>query len=71
MSQRDDILKYMQEHGSITHKQCERYIGSTRLSARIYELEGLGYRIDREKVKVTCRGGRKAYITRYSLNDET
>lgn len=68
MTQYELVLEYMKEHGSITHRQCERYVGSTRLPARIKDLEYRGYRIKRERIKVTCRGGRKTYVTRYSLD---
>ena len=69
MTQKQLVLDYMREHGSITHRQCERYCGSTRLPARIKDLEDMGHRINRERIKVTCRGGRKTYITRYSLDE--
>ena len=44
-SQREEILAFIEEHGSITHRQAEEEIGCTRLSARINELRKMGHKI--------------------------
>lgn len=67
MSQAEEILKYMKEHGSITPKEAERHIGCMRLSARIFDLRELGYDIDKENITVKTRNG-KTKVARYTLN---
>lgn len=45
-AQRNRILEYLQEHGSITPMDALRDIGCFRLSARIYDLKKLGWNIE-------------------------
>ena len=45
LSQKIAVLKYMQEHGSITPMEALKHIGSFRLGARIYDLKGEGHDI--------------------------
>lgn len=45
MSQREQILKHLNEKGSITPLDALRYYGCLRLSARIYELRKDGHDI--------------------------
>ena len=67
-SQADDVLSFMQEHGSITHRQAEDEIGCMRLASRICELKHTrNIQIKSELVRVKARNGRVAYIARYSL----
>lgn len=61
------ILQYMKEHGSITRLEAEIYIGCRALPQRIHELRNHGIPIASETVKVPKRGGRSAYVSRYSL----
>jgi hypothetical protein len=57
MKQKDQILQYMREHGSITPVIADKYCGCLRLAARIFELRGL-HCIN--KVMVRRRGKRYA-----------
>ena len=67
-TQADDVLDFMQKHGSITHRQAEDEIGCMRLASRIHELKRKrNINIKSELVKVKARNGRVAYIARYSL----
>ena len=67
-TQADDVLAFMQEYGSITHRQAEDEIGCMRLASRICELKHKRkIPIRREMVRVKARNGRVAYIARYSL----
>lgn len=68
MSQAEEILKYMKEHGSITPKEAEKHIGCMRLSARIFDLRERGYDIEKETVVVKTRYG-KTKVARYRLNE--
>ena len=67
MSQKDDILAFMQEHGSITHRQAEDYIGCMRCASRINELRNEGHKIETESVEVKNRHGDKVHIAKYVL----
>ena len=46
MSQKSDILKYIQTHGSITPKEADRKLGCMRLAPRILELKREGHAIE-------------------------
>lgn len=43
MSQKAQILKYLQEGYSITSSSARRVCGCKRLAARIYDIRKLGY----------------------------
>lgn len=66
-SQADDVLAFMQKHGSITHRQAEDYLGCMRCASRICELRKRNVKIKREIIPVKARNGRIAHIARYSL----
>ena len=67
-TQADDVLAFMQEYGSITHRQAEDFLGCMRLASRICELKKKpNIRIKSEMVRVKARNGRVTYIARYSL----
>ena len=66
ITQTDDILAYMKEHGSIT--QAEAYtLGCTRLPSRIYDLKQAGYSIAYEWKKVANRRGGHSTVKAYRL----
>ena len=66
-SQADDVLAFMQKHGSITHRQAEDHLGCMRCASRICELRKRNVKIKRELIPVKARNGRIAHIARYSL----
>lgn len=43
--QQERVLRYMQEHGSITSMEAFKHLGTTRLSAVIFCLRKKGYNI--------------------------
>ena len=49
MTQSEQILNYMKEHGSITSMEAFSRLGITRLSARIYDLRKDGVKIVQER----------------------
>lgn len=66
-TQRERVLDYMDEFGSITAMEAFRDLGVMQLSARLVELEKQGYRFDKKQESATNRFGEKVYYTRYSL----
>lgn len=67
MSQRDRILTYMHDEGSITALEAVRELGVLQLSARLVELEKRGYRFNKKQESSLNRYGEKVYYTRYSI----
>lgn len=67
-TQADDVLAFLQKHGSITHRQAEDYLGCMRLASRIHELrKKRKLNIKSEMIAVKARNGRISHIARYSL----
>lgn len=65
MTQKDRVLKYMRDNGSITPFEAFTELGITRLAARICELQHTGQDIISEPVETVNRYGERAYFTRY------
>ena len=70
MSQKEEILKYMQSNGGITQLQAINSLGCLRLSARIKDIERMGWVVNRERKTVCKRFGGKTDVTEYSLDYE-
>jgi hypothetical protein len=66
-TQNQRILDYIEEHGSITQKEADRFLGVTRLPSRIFDLKDQGYNIVGEWVKVKNRFGEPCRVKRYRL----
>ena len=69
MTQKERVLQYLEEKGSITSLEAFRHIGCTRLSAVIFNLKEEGYEFDREFVTKKNRWGDKVSFARYILKD--
>ena len=69
MTQKDRILKYLRDFGSITPLDAMADIGCMRLASRISELKGEGYAIRKEMEKGRNRYGQKTAYARYSLHN--
>lgn len=67
LTQRDKIIAYINEFGSITSLDAYRDLGITQLAARIFELKKQGYGISSRGESTKNRYGETCYITRYSL----
>lgn len=66
ISQADEILAYMKEHGSIT--QMEAYgLGCMRLPSRIHDLKKEGYIIQDSWKRVENRRGGMTQVKAYRL----
>lgn len=67
MTQKQRVIEYINEFGSITALEAVRDLGILQLSARLCELERQGIRFDKKQEASLNRYGEKVYYTRYSL----
>lgn len=67
MSQKKEILNYLNERGSITRLQAATELYIFELSSRIGELEALGYVFNKERIGGKLRSGKQWRGVRYSL----
>lgn len=68
-NQRERILLYIHEFGSITPMEAFRDLGITKLATRISEMSRQGIEFERQFVKAKNRFGEPVYYMRYSLRD--
>lgn len=66
-TQRDKILNYIQQFGSITSWQAYSDLGVTQLGARIFELKELGYEFTKTRIATVNRLGEKTHYDEYRL----
>lgn len=66
-SQWQDLLAYLEEHGSITGMDCIRELGILNYKGRICDLRKMGYIIETRWMKVLKRNGRTTKIAVYIL----
>ena len=64
-TQKDMVIDYIVENGSITTLQAFRDLGITRLSARIADIEKDGHEVQRERVTYKNRYGKNVPVVRY------
>ena len=67
MTQRDRILKYIKDFGSITPMDAFRDLGITKLATRVSEMRKEGIILAKEYEKSLNRYGEAVYYMRYSL----
>jgi hypothetical protein len=67
MSQKERVLEYMKEHGSISSMEAFRDLGVTRLSAVVFNLRADGYKVKAVNEKSVNRFGEKTNFARYSI----
>ncbi|MEP0004564.1 MAG: helix-turn-helix domain-containing protein [Balneola sp.] len=67
MSQNEQVLEHLKEHGRITSLEAIDKYGITRLSGRIYDLKEEGHEICSRKVKVNRRDGSETIVAEYTL----
>lgn len=70
MSQKERILNYIKEFGSISSWQAYSDLGITQLGARIDGLQKEGYRFKTEWEKSTNRYGQPVMFKKYFLVKE-
>lgn len=68
--QHDRILRYMNEHGSITPMEAFSELGITKLSTRVGEMIADGIAIEKEREHGTNRYGDKVSYMRYRKGEE-
>lgn len=66
-NQRQRILDYINEFGSITALEAVKDLGVLQLSARLVELEKDGIFFHKEQESALNRFGERVYYTRYSI----
>ena len=67
MTQKERILKYLNDFGSITPLEAMRDLGVMRLSARIMELNRNGWKIVRDTEVSKNRYGQTTRYARYRM----
>lgn len=67
MTQTQRLLNHLQSGKPITRLSALIDLGIFELSARIVEIQRLGYSIHKESVKITNRFGEVCRVTRYSM----
>lgn len=70
ITQKDMILRHLQEQGSITTWTAIKEYGITRLAARISDLRKEGHMIVGETVSAVNRYNEPVYFTKYRLEEE-
>lgn len=66
-NQKERIVDYIKDFGSITHLEAVRDLGCQRLASRISELKKMGYPIVSEFETGKNRYGEPTHYKRYSL----
>lgn len=66
MTQKERIVKYMDDFGSISTMEAFTQLGITRLASRIHELTRNGLPIKKEMVSSKNRYGEEVHFMRYS-----
>lgn len=67
MTQCDLILRYLEEHGSITTYESYAKLFITRLPSRIWDLKQRGYEFDEEWVTKKNIYGKSVVFKKYKL----
>lgn len=67
VTQRDRVLQYIKDFGSITSWQAYADLGVTQLATRISELKSRGHEFVKTRVTATNRYGDKTHFDEYRL----
>lgn len=69
-TQRDEVLAYMRDYGSISTFEAYTELGVMQLGARIKELENNGWQIGRlRKARVSGRTGKTVHFVEYFIKE--
>ena len=66
-TQKDMILKYIKNFGSISSWDAYKDLGITQLGTRIFELKQKGYVFTKERIKTKNRYGNDSHYDKYRL----
>ena len=69
MNQRQAVLAYLKSGHRITQMDATSLFGATRLSAIIFDLKQMGYKIEKIQREGITRFGRKTSYAEYFLVD--
>ena len=69
MTQSERILDYIRENGSISALEAAMDIGCLQLSARICEMQKIGFKFTKQRVKSKNRYGDEVHYMRYRLDE--
>lgn len=69
MTQRERVIQYIKDFGSITAWEAMKELGIMQLAARMCELKDEGYEFLKSTEKGTNRYGDPCHWTRYRLKD--
>lgn len=68
MTQNEEVIRYMEENGSISQREAVVELGIYRLSARIWDIKKrTGREIIGKRAPFVNRYGRRGNYTRYSF----
>lgn len=70
MTQRDRVIQYIKDFGSITRAEASNELGIVELAARICELERMGYKFEKKTVYRENRYGEMIHFTKYTLKKD-
>lgn len=71
VTQRDRVLQYIKDFGSITSWQAYAELGCTQLATRIRELKDRGFEFTKTRVNTKNRYGDKTHYDEYRLKEKT
>jgi hypothetical protein len=70
MTQKELILKYIADYGSISSFQAYTDLGITQLATRIKELKAKGYTFQTEPQMAINRYGKPVHFVKYYLTEK-
>lgn len=68
-TQKEMVLRHLENIGSITSKEAIDRYGITRLAGVIWELKNKGHKISSKMVAVPNRYGEVCYVAEYTLEE--
>lgn len=70
ITQRQRVINYIKDFGSITRAEAFNELGIVELAARICELERMGYKFEKIKIYSKNRYGETIHFTKYTLKGD-
>lgn len=71
MTQKEQVIQYMKDFGTITPFEAFADLGITKLATRVSELRKEGVKIHGEWMQKPNRWGKTVMFMRYSLEEES
>ena len=70
MTQKELILNFIEEHGSITNYDAVYRLGILSPTRRICDIKALGYAVAKTREEITDASGAKKRVVRYTITKE-